>query len=295
MSLEELKKRYFWLAANDPTNKTEPEPATFDGNSDIKPLIDMKEYMGTLIASIKNVKKGDFLYISGWLFSWIGAYPSSFFGIDLNTAGPGQKKFTDLLIEKAKAGVDVRVLGWVSASAMVNNPADGHPTIEDHKMRRHPRFIIQEKFTYSGLNAITMNSMRILRKEPKMAKHAMLNLLGHPVGSVHTKMVVLGDTQNATGFTGGLDLSQWRWAEYGHSYPPSKSLSNLDESLDWHDVQAMVKGKAVQALYDFFRDMWNENLKRRRRKFLLTGKSAKLSVRLSTHKSRKGHTEGTKS
>ncbi len=281
MTIQELKKRYFWLKAYDTTTQTEPQPQTYDNNSLVTPLFDLKEYIQALIKEIEKLKKGDFLYICGWLFSWVGPDPRwGYFGIDEVTYGPGNKKFIDLLIEKANIGVDVRVLGWVSYAGMgavrfdpvlfrMPTPpigAKATPGIYDKK--------VQGYYSLATLNAITMNSVRELRKKSSMTTKAMLNMLSHPVGSVHVKMAILGNT-HAVGFTGGLDLSQWRWAEYGHNESPNPNLPNIIESLDWHDIQVMVQGKAVQAFYDLFRDMWNECLKRPPKLFRLF-KTAKM-------------------
>lgn len=255
MTIEELKNRYFWLQANDATTKTEPEPHTFEKDSSVTALIDMREYMQVLLPEINKLKNGDFLYIAGWVLGWLPRW--GFFGVDATQYGPGSKKFTDLLIEKAKAGVDVRVLGWVSYAGMAGFPMDGHPSPLDPLKWK----FVPEKYNLAKINGITMNSVRTLRTEPKMAYKAWLNMLSHPAGSVHIKMVILGNDE-AIGFTGGLDLSLWRWAEYGHMKCPSPNLLDVVESLDWHDVQAMVKGRAVQALYDLFQDMWNEHLTR---------------------------------
>lgn len=287
MTIEQLKQRYFWLQANDSTTKTEPQPQTFD-HSFITPLIDMQAYMAELIPKIKQLgSTGDFIYIAGWLFSWLGGkfipegtlspsqptVPEKWkFDID---PGPDTELFIDLLTEKAKTGVDVRVLGWVSYATMGSQPYD--------LIILGPLFInwwlrsdVQKKSPYASLNAFTMNSVKELRKRALKEKanlQAMLNMLSHPVGSVHAKMVVLGSKTDATAFTGGLDLSQWRWAEYGHAECPKPGWPGIIESLKWHDVQAMVKGKAVQAVYDFFRDMWNENLKREPQEFRFEGQS----------------------
>ena len=314
MSIDQLRKQYFWLKANqDKVTKTEPEPPTFKGSL-VEPLIDMKAYIDQLRKEIEKLgkdpkpenNKGDFIYIAGWLFSWFGGtwsregnpiyvpIPVSTstasvtgkpwtFDIDPRKPVPGKKhelSFLDLLITKAKAGVDVRVLGWVSY-ALFDMP---YRWIFIAPLLINPiaRPEAQEKVPYAKFNGYTMNSVKAVRAEAKKAKlknfQAMLNMLGHPVGSAHMKMAIMGKHDAATdqtegvGFTGGLDLSQWRWAEYGHRW-------NKDWDPDifkylyfnWHDIQALVKGKAVNELYEVFRRMWNENLSREPTKLRFEG------------------------
>lgn len=287
MSIEQLKARYFWLNANDATTDTEPEPQTMD-SSLVEPLIDMKNYMDKLIPKIEQLGTGDFLYIAGWLFSWVtGTFkpeglltPSTpsvedqaVFDVDPES---GEKRFIDLLISRAKAGVDVRVLGWVSYSTMGSTPYH-LPIIAPLFINPWVRSKAQTEIPYAQLNGLTMNSVKALRAEPKMSDKAMLNVLSHPAGAVHMKMVVLGkkldnagNTTDATAFTGGLDLSQWRWGDVGHRPNPDWE-AQIGLAPKWHDVQAMVNGKAVQPLYDVFRSMWNENLKREPTKFRFEG------------------------
>ena len=73
-------------------------------------------------------------------------------------------------------------------------------------------------------------------------------------------MVVIGNDTTATAFTGGLDFEYQRWSRTGH-----------EGAEGWHDVVAKVDGPAVQALYDCFRQVWNENLSRKPRRFRFDG------------------------
>ncbi|WP_168733685.1 phospholipase D-like domain-containing protein [Deinococcus sp. Arct2-2] len=179
----------------------------------ITPHIGGPPYFAALKAKIDALTgaAGDFVYIAGW---WLNT----------NTA-LGGAALTDLLIAKARAGVDVRVLGWVMApSILTNSRAQAAPQL---------RSIL-------GLNGNTMSCINALRAEPRLADKAVLNILAHPAGAVHMKMAVVGSSAAATGFTGGIDLLNSRLL-------PS-----------WHDVEVQVDGPVVQGLFDTFRVMWNE-------------------------------------
>ena len=77
----------------------------------------------------------------------------------------------------------------------------------------------------------------------------------HPVGaSQHQKVVVIDD---AVAFSGGLDLSKWRWDTTEH-------LSENELRIDpdgkayppFHDVQMLVDGEAAAALGELVRLRW---------------------------------------
>ncbi|RKN70083.1 phospholipase D-like domain-containing protein [Paenibacillus ginsengarvi] len=301
MSIAADRQRYFWLAANDPVTATEPEPATYK-DSDVTPLIDLFEYMekfrqaldlvGTDPDPAKN--RGDFIYISGW---WLGLIGGTFVAnrafegppSGLDSTGPSvgditafdldplmpEVRLLDVLQTKARAGVDVRVMGWVSFSLLTMTPipipilgALINPVLANAIQRKDPGGLV-------SLNAQTMNSIKLLREEPAMAKKCMLNVIGHSAGAIHVKGAVIGTKPDGTGkskaiaFSGGLDFVEDRWAKYGHM--PDDSWDSLPALPRWHDVQAAIQGPAAQGFYNHFRDMWNENLRREAKRFNFEG------------------------
>lgn len=262
--IEELKQMYF-VQTQDANPPSEPMPNTYN-NCKITPIIDgasfnieidsALESVGTEIQSDNN--KGHFILIANWCLGLLGGkysispewYYPDFFGPSIAGTSPytldppiNEKNLLAILKEKGRRGVDVRVLGWVSYNAHIT----------PYHRRRQGAGI-------SRINTYTIKSINALREEPTIRDNALLNLMNHPAGSVHTKMIVIGNGTNAVGFTGGLDLVQDRYASPGHAG---------DEY--WHDVVAKVEGSAVQGLYDHFRDMWNENLNHDAEKFLLEG------------------------
>jgi phosphatidylserine/phosphatidylglycerophosphate/cardiolipin synthase-like enzyme len=259
--IDALKKKYF-VQPDDTNPPSEPLPATFAGCR-VTPLIDGGAYFADLAAQIAALGQGtasensnQFLYIAGWWLHLMGGKvnpspgssgastgPSIGLENPFSLDGPGDPNhLVDLLKAKAAAGVDVRVLGWVSSSVMADyfvltaSIQNGAGSIRD-------------------VNVGTMAAIRELRKAPALADKACLNIISHSAGAVHTKMVLVGNGSGAIGYTGGLDLVGDRHGAQPH--PPAQ----------WHDVQAKVEGPAVQAMYDLYRSMWNEVKARKVRSF----------------------------
>jgi phosphatidylserine/phosphatidylglycerophosphate/cardiolipin synthase-like enzyme len=244
MDIVTQKNRYF-LAAADANPPTLPAPTTY-ANSKVTPLIGCAEFVAQVEAALAKVgtktpdeNKEQFILVHNWCLGLeMGPYvpPPDVFGSVGGTQLAGTKFYldglaatptrilADVLKEKAKAGVDVRVLGWVSFAVVGSKLA----------MQNGAGFV-------ASVSTTSMTSIQDLRSEPTLATGAALNVLGHTAGAVHTKLVVIGDATEAVGFTGGLDFAPNRWSRM------------------WHDVTAMVEGPAVQGLYDWFQLIWNEN------------------------------------
>lgn len=222
------------------------------GDSSVTPLVDTVEYHAGLDAALASVgagtraanqTKGDFIHIHGWWLGLVGgqwvppgisggpagwntttgvpAYP--------NPASVGPKTLLELLVEKARAGVDVRVMGWCH-HAIINSYLG-----------------LSLAANIAGLNVMTLESIRALRNEPEIGGRAILNVVHHTGGAAHAKLVVVGDNTTAVGFTGGSDFVYNRLATSLHP-----------NGMSWHDIMARVEGPAVQGLYDWFKDTWDD-------------------------------------
>lgn len=251
---------------NQPANR-QGEVSEFAG-SRVTPLLDGAEYADALAAALDRVGNHEdpadngrqLILVAGW---WLGLargrlrldrpYP---FGIPharledgppycLNPwPEPAETPFEqppdigdtllDRLIEKARAGVEVRVLGWVSSAT------------------RSPRLAT---FIGAGhivaVNTLTLRSIAALRAEPAIGARALPNLVSHPAGSTHSKIVLVCDGTATVAFAGGLDLEYSRWARTDHAGMQT-----------WHDVVARIEGPAAQGVYDHFKTMWDANLGR---------------------------------
>ncbi|MCP2341374.1 phospholipase D family protein [Actinomadura rupiterrae] len=255
-----LMKKYF-VQPEDTVPPSQPLPATF-GGCKITPLIDGTAYFDELKKQLAKLGAGtpaenadQFIYIAGWDLHLVGgkilpapgssgAYtPLVELAKPFSLDGPAlPAQLNDLLKDKARAGVDVRILGWASFALMSDNFAQSKGV--DHGLANT-----------RNINLATLNAILDLRNEPKLAEKAWVNILTHSAGSAHTKLVVLGSSSGAIGFTGGLDFVGDRHGSAPHP------------AGQWHDVQAKVEGPAVQAMFDFFRAMWNEVRGRKVRPF----------------------------
>ncbi|MEV4253318.1 phospholipase D family protein [Spirillospora sp. NPDC049652] len=262
VDIDALMKKYF-VQPEDTVPPSRPLPATFAGCK-VTPLIDGTTYFNDLKAQLATLgvgtpaeNAGQFIYIAGWDLHLMGGpvlpAPGSS-GTPLPTVelekpfsldGPAAPAtMADLLKAKARAGVDVRILGWVSFAIMADD-------------------FVQTKAVQHGLgwirdiNIATLAAIKDLRAEPTLADKTWVNILTHTAGAAHTKLVVAGSGAGAVGYTGGIDLVGDRHGSQPH---PARQ---------WHDVQAKVEGPAVQAMHDFFRDMWNEVRGRKVRPFRL--------------------------
>ena len=77
----------------------------------------------------------------------------------------------------------------------------------------------------------------------------------HPVGaSQHQKIVVVDDK---LAFSGGLDLSKWRWDTSEHAIDNEQRIDPDGKPYPpFHDVQMLVDGDAAAALGELVRERW---------------------------------------
>ncbi len=216
-AFDDLRNRYFVGPSGGSVGSGDPGLIRYAG-CEVIPHIGGPSYFSALHAAITQPDV-EYVFMAGWLFE-----------PDFQIV-PGTK-LTDLLEAKSKAGVDVRVLGWVMAPEVLNNPA-----------------VTSGKVSLMGIdtsvNEPTMKFVQALRTgEPTLVTKALLNTIAHPAGAVHTKFALVGRTSGDVGFTGGIDASSDRLVP------------------TWHDVEAEVRGQVTQGLYDWFRDLWNENISR---------------------------------
>lgn len=235
----------------DPAIAGERVPSQTSGNR-VTPLVDGAEYFGALRAEVDSLKgPGDpnrFFYFTDWLLSLVtfsgtqeaGGTPSAWpqelgseaFHLD-DSSGAAYPEFIDELEAMHDARVDVRALAWVS------------PFVLDLKQAA------AETGMY-GINGATLLSVKAMRERLGTVHKAVLNVLAHPLGAMHLKMVVTGDNQNARAYISGIDLAPSRVTSRVHSRP-----SNF-----WHDAGAKVEGPAVDAAYRYFKLLWDEQVSR---------------------------------
>lgn len=272
-----------YLVSNADANPPqEPYPATFTG-SKITPLIDCSNYTTELTNALALVgtganpaaNAGHFIYIANW---WLGLsggeYTKTTASVGLlSDPGPnvsadvtsppfhldaagGTSALIDVLHAKAAVGVEVRVLGWISFGVM------GYAFLQQ----------TGEPANIARINGLTMKSISDLRADSNIGANAVLNVIAHTAGAAHSKLVVIGTPAQAIGFTGGIDFDEGRWGHPEHNTPATFPPAPFPQDT-WHDVVAKVEGPAVQGLYDWFKNLYDENLSRPVKRFHFAGDS----------------------
>jgi phosphatidylserine/phosphatidylglycerophosphate/cardiolipin synthase-like enzyme len=244
--------------ANEYLLTTDPSlPSDFDASTQgkVTPLIDSINYFPALAAEIGATSgPGDFIYMMGWAFEWLetaledenGNSQQVRFKLIRNVnemPSGGSQALQDIagvdlisiLKNKSRAGVDVRVLGWLS---------DGSAGIIRAGTTAHK----------IGANAATIATVRELRRESTLSLKCCLNTLAHLAGCAHAKLVIVGTEENTVAFTGGIDVTHGRRGVSPHD----KTQTEKNDYNAWHDVQVKVEGPVVQRIYDFFKELWNE-------------------------------------
>lgn len=206
----------------------------------LEPLLDGENYfreLGLALSTLgtksvaENTAAGEFIYIASFMLN--------FTGLEVPIAGVGQS-LEAVLVDKAAKGVDVRVLGW--AHYALNPPSFT------------PRRIVGlfgkdlDDFGPAIWNAETAKVILRLRAGV-VGAGAALNVISHPGGSSHAKLVIIGDDDNFTAFTGGMDLTPKRYA----------LLTHPGDTNDWHDAALKIRGLAAKPCYVLFKDLWNQN------------------------------------
>ena len=213
-------------------NKDSKVTFMVDGKSFFQTLADQLDRLGSS-GTGDTSKQG--IYIAGWL-------------IDISLIiSPGGGTLQSVLEQKARDGVDVRLLVWVNDYVY-----DSQTNIADLVA------FFRGGWGYETIINQNLNTISTLR-QGILASNVMINSLDHPLGSSHMKFILICDDDYATAYTGGMDISNSRidsnlhedkgWADAGTCFRKLYS---------WHDVQARIEGKAVEVMYDYYKSLWNE-------------------------------------
>jgi phosphatidylserine/phosphatidylglycerophosphate/cardiolipin synthase-like enzyme len=233
-------------------------------DSTVTPLIDGQAFNETLQFDLNNIAAAPstqprFVYISNW---WLGLASGKYtpttpaaqeiLGPQVQDArtyfldpppelGGGHFPLLDILGGLAANGVDVRVMGWVG-------------------MAIDKRYMFIAKIADQvETAAMTINAIKLLRAS-RVGNRAIMNVLAHPAGAVHLKMVVIRNGDTIIAYTGGIDFAPDRWS------PKFPSIGDHTANYFWHDAMARVEGPAVQPIYECYRLTYNENLDPKRKR-----------------------------
>lgn len=265
---------YFAVAA-DVTAPGEAVPNTTSGNT-VTAMIDGRRYFRAIRALLSSLGSGptvpnQFFYVTGW---WLhlttgpgatltGALPPGVvapqspttrtvdsmpaFILEDDTAGPFPL-MSQLLAEKAAAGVDIRVMGWANSVLLFNSVAN--------QVGGYWNVVTGTLLSIDDLRNRTVGAAKPL------AKRVSALTAGHLLGAMHLKMVIAHDGTKPWAFIGGIDFVSNRVV--GEMHPGTEN---------WHDVAVAVDGPAIQVFYDLFRSLWNEQVGRPVERFLVNAKT----------------------
>jgi phosphatidylserine/phosphatidylglycerophosphate/cardiolipin synthase-like enzyme len=251
---DDQRQRYFVQAA-DIKELGERVPDTSGGNF-VEYLIDGDAYFTAIKEEIDALLVGGtdrFFYFTDWhlglvqgptsittdpgmiLSAWTrDANLSSVQPFDLDGASGPASTLIDQLAQMSGSGVDVRALVWAS------------PILVEYKQAA------SQLNSYWQTNVHSLLSVHALRQRDGMANKVVLNTLAHPTGSMHLKMIICGNSVSMRAYVSGLDLVSSRHGQPVHASPLKK----------WHDVGVKVEGPATYAIYNHYKLLWNEQIKR---------------------------------
>lgn len=221
--IDTLKQQYF-VQSSDASESADNEITTF---------VDGKNYFDDLHQKIKNLGSNpseEFCYVHAWGLER---------NFEIDNSGT---KLVDLLKDKAKNDVDVRVMGWFSSTLFLKFSGTGG-RLDD----------------FRRINAETAKTIKELRSEPKLKKKCCLNTMGHAAGAAHAKLALVGDDTETVAYTGGIDPMTSRWAKQGHA------------QNNWHDVQVRIDGPAVRDVFEYYTALWNEVINTAQQKIKIRG------------------------
>jgi len=246
----------FFVADGDLSITGERRPVTSAENR-VTHLIDGSSYFGALRTEVTALTTpgagGQFFYFTNWVLMLttfngtptVGGLPSAWeervgtqeFHLD-DSSGAAFPPFLDELAAMAANGVDVRALPWVSPHVLTVHQA------------------AEKEGRYNNY-AASLLSVKALRAKPGMERSACLNLLAHPLGAMHLKVIICGDNTAARAYVSGIDFQPGRVDARNHPHG-----NTLGGGYGWHDIGVRLEGPAVDSVYAAYQRMWNEQISR---------------------------------
>lgn len=217
-TLAALERRYF------PPPGT-PDAAPFSRNSSFEPIIDGREYFGQIKANIDALRPGDAWYVAGWM-------------VRLSFRFSGGDSLGDLLLAKALAGVDVRVIVWANRQLLDS------PTLAG----------VLGGAAYLPIVRGNVEAAELLRSRTvggtgrPLAGRVLIDWSGNAASSHHMKLNVF-KREELVAFVGGIDYQQSRLDAPMHR-PPATTL--------WHDAGVRLGGDGAERVLSTYSTRWNE-------------------------------------
>jgi phosphatidylserine/phosphatidylglycerophosphate/cardiolipin synthase-like enzyme len=239
MALADLEQKYLDVSATG--------PRIFRGNTIVEPLVDGSRYLNTvyeaLAATGQPGNAGDCAYLVSWQ-------------LDDGLTVPGASSplpIGRLLAERAQAGVDVRFI--------LNGTAVVYGVKQLPAFRRNLEATLRlRELTKAGWTS------------PPLADRVVFDWSGaNLTGSHHQKAFVVKNGTMLTAFVGGMEFVPDHWDVPDHTAKlfalPSHALNGTP--WGWHDVGVRLQGEAATAVWENFRQRWQEVITLPARSFVL--------------------------
>jgi len=217
-TLSALEGRYF-----PPPGTTEAAP--FTRNSSFEPIIDGRDFFGQLKSNIDSLAAGDAWYVAAWWLDPMFRFTSG-------------DSIGDLLVAKATAGVDVRVIVWA------NRQVIDHPTLAGMFGAAPYQRVVR-----SNIGAAEdLRSRTDAAGARPLAGRVLIDWSGNAASSHHMKLNVFKRGDQLVAFAGGIDYLQNRLDNPMHRPP----------TMAWHDAGARVGGDAAERVLSTYVTRWTE-------------------------------------
>jgi phosphatidylserine/phosphatidylglycerophosphate/cardiolipin synthase-like enzyme len=211
-----------------------PSKRTHEGN-EFTPIVDGESAYRELLGAIRAAKR--FIYLATWSFD-----P----GLELTRSGSGDPVLRDLLLERAKDGLEVKVLVWDFLST-------GHSLGTLGDLFRVDLKDFKRELAAAGA-AVKKGSSLFFTSNPTKLSGRVL-----ATGSDHQKFWVVDDAgKDPMGFVGGLNLGQHEWDTPEHKPGDRRRTASginrqgleLQDALQDPLKRLFVRGSVEQALED---------------------------------------------
>ena len=205
-----------------------PDAAPFSRAASFEPIIDGADYFAAIAKEIDALKPGDSWWVAGW---WVN--------VDFPLVR-GDRHLGDLLVERAAAGVDVRVIVWA------NRWWIDHPQL----VPRDQEFFVKSVMMGNIRTAEDLRGRVVSGRRP-MSGRVLIDSSQHALWAQHMKFTVFVRSGQVIVYAGGIDYEKFRLTTPMHLGKSPLRLSNR-----WHDAGVRTSGDAADRILQTFAARW---------------------------------------
>jgi phosphatidylserine/phosphatidylglycerophosphate/cardiolipin synthase-like enzyme len=221
-----------------------PDAAPFSRAARFEPIIDGVDYFAAIAKEIDGLKRGDSWFVVGW---WVN--------VDFPLV-PGGRTLGDLLVERAAAGVDVRVIVWTNRWLIDNPglvPSDSESQFFFGSVMKGNIKTAEDLRGRVVSGTKPMSGRVVIDSEPgNPALTGPLDRIAHALRTQHMKFTVFVRSGQLTAYAGGIDYEKFRLTTPMHRGHSPLGLSNW-----WHDAGVRTFGDAADRILQTFATRWN--------------------------------------